>query len=83
MVRSNHSPFVSGLSRREWLKLSTAGVIGYSMSGWLGTLAASAANDPERRDRREQDAQWHRECGLAPPAGEQQTPRQRKQSSGS
>jgi hypothetical protein len=37
------------LSRRDWLKLSTAGVIGYSMSGWLGNLAAAAADDPQRR----------------------------------
>ena len=28
------------LSRRDWLKLSAAGVIGYSMSGWLENLAA-------------------------------------------
>jgi hypothetical protein len=38
-----------GLSRREWLTLSAAGVVGYSMSGWLGRLAAGAANDPARR----------------------------------
>jgi uncharacterized protein (DUF1501 family) len=37
------------LSRRELLKLSTAGVIGYSMSGWLEALAAGAANDPQRK----------------------------------
>jgi hypothetical protein len=37
------------LSRRDWLKLSAAGVIGYSMSGWLENLAAHAAVAPERR----------------------------------
>jgi hypothetical protein len=37
------------LSRRELLKLSAAGVIGYSMSGWLENLANAAANDPARR----------------------------------
>ena len=37
------------LSRREWLKLSAAGVVGFSMSGWLGRLAAAAAADPARK----------------------------------
>jgi hypothetical protein len=37
------------LTRREWLRLSAAGVIGYSMSGWLETLAAAAAGDPQRK----------------------------------
>jgi hypothetical protein len=37
------------LSRRELLKLTTAGVLGYSMSGWLESLAAEAANHPQRR----------------------------------
>ncbi len=40
---SNH------LSRREWLTLSSAGVIGYSMSGWLENLAAATATSPERK----------------------------------
>jgi hypothetical protein len=31
------------LSRREWLKLSAAGVLGASVSGWLDVLAARAA----------------------------------------
>jgi Protein of unknown function (DUF1501) len=39
----------ASLSRREWLKLASAGVIGYSMSGWLGQLADAAGNDPRRR----------------------------------
>jgi len=37
------------LSRRDWLKLSTAGVVGYSLSGWLGSLAADTASNPQRR----------------------------------
>jgi len=37
------------LSRRELLRLSAAGVVGYSMSGWLESLAVDAANHPERR----------------------------------
>src|SRR5487761_1667028 len=35
------------LSRRDWLKLSSAGVVGYSLSGWLENLAAAAS--PERK----------------------------------
>jgi hypothetical protein len=37
------------LSRREWLRLASAGVSGYSVSGWLGNLAAATATDPARR----------------------------------
>jgi hypothetical protein len=37
------------LSRRELFKLSTAGVVGFSMSGWLETLAADTASHPQRR----------------------------------
>jgi uncharacterized protein (DUF1501 family) len=37
------------LSRRDWLRLSAAGVVGYSMSGWLERLALAAAKDPQRR----------------------------------
>jgi hypothetical protein len=37
------------LSRRDWLRLSTAGVLGASMSGWLETLAAETATDPQRK----------------------------------
>src|SRR5262249_23839949 len=50
MARPTHLSLPSmRLSRREWLRLSAAGVIGYSMSGWLENLAARAANDPQRR----------------------------------
>jgi hypothetical protein len=37
------------LVRRNFLKLSAAGVIGYSLSGWLEALAGQAAMDPRRR----------------------------------
>ncbi len=37
------------LTRREWLRLSAAGGVGYSLSGWLGALAAGTAADPQRR----------------------------------
>jgi Protein of unknown function (DUF1501) len=37
------------LSRREWLRFSSAGVLGYSSSGWLERLAAATANNPERK----------------------------------
>ena len=37
------------LSRREWLKLAAAGVVGFSSSGWIERLAAQTANHPQRR----------------------------------
>ncbi len=37
------------LSRRDWLKLSAAGVVSYSLSGWLEAFAADAAPNPQRR----------------------------------
>ena len=37
------------LSRRDWLTLSSAGVLGYSCSGWLEAMASDAANSPQRR----------------------------------
>jgi hypothetical protein len=39
----------TSLSRREWLTLSAAGVVGYSLSGWFGQLARAAGNDARRR----------------------------------
>jgi hypothetical protein len=39
----------TALSRRDWLRLSAAGVIGFSVSGWLGALADDAAAHPKRR----------------------------------
>jgi hypothetical protein len=47
MSRTTHD--LPHLSRRDWLKLSAAGVIGYSMSGWLERLAAATADDPQRK----------------------------------
>ena len=37
------------LSRRDWLRLMTAGVVGSSASGWLEALAADLADHPERK----------------------------------
>src|ERR1700694_5556340 len=37
------------LSRRDLLKLSAAGIVGYSMSGWLENLANAAAAHPLRK----------------------------------
>jgi len=37
------------LSRRDWLRLSAAGVVGTSLSGWMETLAADTAVHPQRR----------------------------------
>jgi hypothetical protein len=39
----------SRLSRRDWLKLSTAGVISYSMAPWFASLAEAAAANPARK----------------------------------
>src|SRR5581483_3102905 len=36
------------LSRRDWLKLSAAGVSAVSLSGWLKVLAGRAAQTPTR-----------------------------------
>jgi hypothetical protein len=40
------------LSRRDWLKLATAGVLGCSSSGWLESMANAAAASPTRRRKR-------------------------------
>jgi hypothetical protein len=37
------------LSRRDWMKLSAAGVVSFSVSGWLKTLADDLAGNPQRR----------------------------------
>jgi hypothetical protein len=37
------------LTRRDWLRLASAGVVGSSMSGWLETLAADTARLPQRK----------------------------------
>src|SRR5215471_16432204 len=46
MARSTETP---RLSRREWLKLSAAGVAACSVSGWMDTFAADAAKHPQRK----------------------------------
>jgi uncharacterized protein DUF1501 len=40
------------LSRRDLLKLATAGAMGGCMSGWLNVLAARAAQSPQARHKR-------------------------------
>jgi hypothetical protein len=47
-VRSSFPGVPSTLSRRDVLKLSAAGIVGYSMSGWFEALAQQTANHPER-----------------------------------
>src|SRR5262245_43396941 len=37
------------LTRREWLRLSAAGVLGASCSGWIENLADAAAAHPARK----------------------------------
>src|SRR5829696_5559145 len=37
------------LSRRDWHRLTAAGVVGWSASGWLGALANDAATHPQRK----------------------------------
>src|ERR1700722_14190268 len=49
MARSHHSPRVSSLSRRDWLKWGATCMASFSQSGWLGALATAAAMDPQRR----------------------------------
>jgi len=44
-----HENDLPRLSRRDWLKLSAAGVVGYSLSGWLGALADAAAASSQRK----------------------------------
>src|SRR5438477_13162600 len=40
---------IASLSRRDWFRLTTAGVLGASMSGWMETLAQDAAKNPQRK----------------------------------
>ena len=47
MNRTHHP--ARELSRRQLLRLATAGVVGFSTSGWIETLAASTAKDPKRQ----------------------------------
>src|SRR5262244_2563644 len=42
-------PTTPPLSRRDWLKLTSAGVLGLPLSGWLTSLAADTAKHPARK----------------------------------
>jgi hypothetical protein len=44
-----HPPLSARFSRRDWLRMTTAGVITCSVSGWLERLAAETATDPQRK----------------------------------
>src|SRR4029077_15427695 len=44
-----HSGKSLHLNRRDWLRLSAAGVAGVSMSGWFGAFAEDAARRADRR----------------------------------
>jgi Protein of unknown function (DUF1501) len=37
------------LSRRDWLRVASAGALGSSLSGWFGALAQENARNPQRR----------------------------------
>src|SRR5262249_60299945 len=37
------------LSRRDWLRVASAGALGASLSGWFGALAQETARNPQRR----------------------------------
>jgi hypothetical protein len=41
-------PFAN-LSRRSWLRMSAAGLLGPSVCGWFGALAAAAGRNPQRQ----------------------------------
>lgn len=49
MSRLRPTDQVSPLTRRQVLRLAALGALGASSSGWIETLAASAATDPNRR----------------------------------
>jgi len=48
-LSSLRSQFGPPLSRREWLRLSAAGVAAFSTSGWIERLAAATADHPQRQ----------------------------------
>src|SRR6266849_7955720 len=49
MTRTLDAVLGGSLSRRDWLRLSSAGVVSFSLSGWLEALAADTAKHPQRR----------------------------------
>jgi|GEM_PF-1706869 hypothetical protein len=44
-----NSALPTGISRRDLMKLSALGLVGYSQSGWLKALAEGTASDPKRK----------------------------------
>src|SRR5258708_1229888 len=48
-VRSSFPGVPAELSRRDIVKLSGAGIIGYWMAGWFEALAQQTANHPARQ----------------------------------
>jgi hypothetical protein len=46
---AKETTMASLLSRREMMQLSAAGVVGYSLSGWMEALADQVAAHPQRR----------------------------------
>jgi uncharacterized protein (DUF1501 family) len=48
-IRNPQSAIRNRISRRDWLKLASAGVLGGSTSGWLKVLADDTAHNPQRK----------------------------------
>lgn len=48
-ARTSKAPVDRRISRRDWIRLASAGVVGPSLSGWIQALAADAGQSPERR----------------------------------
>ncbi len=44
-----HTSSLGNLSRRDWLRLCSAGFVGFSMSGWIEQMALGAAKNPQRK----------------------------------
>jgi hypothetical protein len=48
-INPNLTRFLGNFSRRDMLRLSLAGAVGTSMSGWFGSLAQAAADQKDRK----------------------------------
>jgi Protein of unknown function (DUF1501) len=48
-IRNPQSAIRNRLSRRDWMKLSSASVVGYSMSRWFEALANDTVKNPQRK----------------------------------
>ena len=48
-IRNPQSAICNSISRRDCLRLATAGVIGGSMSGWIERIAAAASGSQQKR----------------------------------